>query len=112
MDNLFGFLGMFDDYEERALDHYEKGDIIVDTCLVTDSHKPYETGICHPKYNVGDWVIVELYDTKEEAQVGHDKWVKKMTAKKLPSKLKDVSTCCSASMIREMDEGSLEYDGD
>ena len=33
-----------------------------------------------------------MYDTKEAAQKGHNKWVKKMTAKELPKAIKDVST--------------------
>jgi len=91
------FRGMLP-YELRKVDNYTKGEVQVDTCLVTDSEQPYETGACHPKYNKGDWVIVELYDTKELAQKGHDKWVKLMTAKKLPKSLKDVSSADIAKL--------------
>ena len=84
---------MANNYEERKVDNFTQGDIQVDTALINDSSKPYETGICHPAYNGGAWVIVELYNTKEEAQIGHDKWVKIMTSEVLPDTLKDVSTC-------------------
>jgi len=96
---MFNFLSMVDNYEDRLVDNFTQGDLVVDTAAVTDSKQPYETGIEHPKYNGGELVIVELYDTKEEAQVGHDKWVKIMTAKKLPKELKNVSSCEIAEAI-------------
>ena len=89
---------MYGNYEQRKVANFKKGGLIVDTCLVTDSGKKYETGVIHPKYNKGDWVIVELYDTKKEAKLGHKKWVKLMTAKKLPKSLKDVSTAGVAKL--------------
>lgn len=93
MKELSGFSDMMENYEERKVDNFEgKNGLNVDTCSVTDSEKDYETGIMHNAYNNGDWIIVELYDTKEQAQKGHKKWVKKMTAKKLPNTLRDIST--------------------
>ena len=89
---LFDFFSMISNYEERKIDRFEKDELTVDTCSVTDSDKPYETAVEHPHYNNGKWVIVETYDTKEAAQRGHNKWVKKMTGKKLPASLKDVSS--------------------
>jgi len=93
--SLFDFLLDADNYEERKVANYEdkKTGLIVDTCAVFDSEQPFETGICHPLYNNGNWIIVELYDTGEKAQKGHDKWVKKMTADFLPKTLKDISSC-------------------
>ena len=87
---------MANNYEEKAIARYEQGGLVVDTCAVTDSDEPYETGICHPNYNEGDWIIVEMYNTKKEAKKGHKKWVRKMTSKKLPKDLKDVSTAAIA----------------
>jgi len=95
---LFDFLGMMDNYEERKVDRFEKGKLIVDTCSVTDSEQSFETGIQHPNYNNGDWIIVEMYNSKKEARIGHDKWVKKMTAKRFPKELKDVSTATMAKL--------------
>ncbi len=91
---MFDFLDMADNYEERKVNCYRDKEVglCVDTCMVTDSEKDYETAIGHPQYNDGKWVIVELYNTKEETQEGHNIWVKRMTGKKLPEQLKDVST--------------------
>lgn len=89
---MFGFLDMFGNYEQRKVDNFKKGKLEIDTAEVNDSDKPYETAICHPKYNKNKWVVVKLYDTKEQAQEGHNRWVKKMTQKELPKILKDVST--------------------
>lgn len=89
---LFDFLQDLGNHEERKVDTYEVGDVFVDTCAVSDSEQPYETAIAHPRYNNGTMIIVQTYNTKEQAQKGHNKWVKKMTAKDLPKAIKDVST--------------------
>ena len=96
---MFDFLSMAGNYEDRAVDCYESDDLIIDTCLVIDSEQPYETGVEHPLYNDGEWVIVEMYDSEKEAQQGHDKWVKIMTKKKLPDSLTDVSTATIKRML-------------
>jgi hypothetical protein len=96
---MFNFFEMMGNYEQRKVANFEKGDLVVDTAAVTDADKPYETGIQHPAYNAGEWVIVELYDTKEEAQKGRNRWVKKMTGKKMPKELRDVSTAGTAKLI-------------
>ncbi len=93
---MFG-MDMYGTHADRVVDNYEFGKLIIDTCSVTDSDQPYETAVQHPSYNEGSWVIVELYDDKEKAQVGHDKWVLFMTGEKLPDELKDVS---SAEVIK------------
>ncbi len=97
---MLDFLDMMGNHEERNVDCYrdKKIGLCVDTSVVTDSEKDYETTIEHPQYNDGKWVVVELYDTKEEAQAGHNIWVKRMTGKKLPEQLKDVSTAQIAKL--------------
>ena len=55
---LFDFL-LMPPYEERKVARFDGKDFSVDTCAITDSTKPYETGVRHPKYNDGAWVIVE-----------------------------------------------------
>jgi len=76
MFDMFNFLNMTYNYEERKVDRYEEGNLTIDTCLITDDDEyNYETAIKHPFYNNGNWVIVEQYYTKEEAQNGHNKWV-------------------------------------
>jgi len=90
---MLNFINMANNYEERKVENFEgEGGLIVDTCAVTDSDSPYETGISHPLYNDGEWVIVEMYSSEETAIEGHKKWVNLMTAKTLPAELKDVST--------------------
>ena len=94
MDGLFGFFSMAGDYKERAVARHEDADTLltIDTARVTDSAHDYETAVSHSAYNDGDWVIVEVYDTEEQARMGHDKWVKVMTAPSLPDRLFDTST--------------------
>ena len=89
---LFDFIEMFDNYEGRKVDRYENKDLVIDTCSVSDSDNPYETGIKHPLYNDNEWVIVETYKNREKAQEGHNKWVKIMTDKILPPHLWDMGS--------------------
>jgi len=96
---LFDFIFMADNYDERAVARYEEGDVFVDTCRVYDSAQPYETAVGHPEYNNGNLIIVQLYDTKEEAQIGHDFWVKNMTTEPLPDIIKDVSTAIIMELV-------------
>ena len=83
---------MLGSYETRKVANYNVDDIFVDTCSVTDSEQPFETAVQHPGYNGGEMIIVEMYETREAAKVGHARWVKTMTGKKLPAYLRDVST--------------------
>lgn len=105
---MFNFSSMADNYEDRKVDRYEADKMIIDTASVTDGNQPYETGICHPEYNNGDWVIVEAYDTKEEAQEGHNKWVARMTSGNLPSSLKDCQNS-GVSQLLDLVDGKLEF---
>ncbi len=86
---MFNFFDMVGNYEQRKVANFTKDELVIDTASVTDGDHPYETGILHPEYNDGDWIIVEAYDSKEDAQRGHDDWVKIMTAKELPDELRD-----------------------
>ena len=90
---MFSFFDMLDTYESRCVDRHEDGDLLVSTAAVIDSDHPYETAVAHPAFNGGLIVIVETYDTVEDAESGHQKWVQIMTAPELPAELKDVSTC-------------------
>ncbi len=89
---MFNFFDMADNYTDRLVENYKQGKLVVDTVRVTDAVKDYETAVQHPEYDNGSWVIVETYDTKAEAEVGHAKWVATMTAAELPSELVDVSS--------------------
>ena len=93
-------------HSERVVASFEKDDLVVDTAAVTDGTHPFETGITWPSeyHGSASWVIVEAYDTKEEAQLGHNKWVAAMTAADLPDELRD----CSNSAIRQFADAFTE----
>ena len=92
---MFEFLQDYGNYGSRKIDRYDDEDgLMVSTCRVSDNPEfPFETAIAHPLYNNHKIIIVEQYTTEEDAQIGHDKWVKVMTAAKLPTTITDVSTC-------------------
>ncbi len=91
-------MDMFGNYEDRKVDRFEESDdLVIDTCLVTDGDLSYETAVSHKNYNDREWIIVEAYSDKESAQKGHDKWVKIMTADKLPKVLED---CLNSSISK------------
>lgn len=96
---MFDFLSMMGTHDERKIDTYDENGIFVDTCLVTDGSQPYETAIAHKNYNNGDMVIVESYDTKDEAQLGHEKWVSIMTSDRLPEYLIDCANADIAQLV-------------
>ncbi|MCH7568460.1 MAG: hypothetical protein IIA87_03480 [Nanoarchaeota archaeon] len=63
--------------------------IIIDTVLTSDTGK-WETGIKRKNIE-GEWIIVEMYENREEAKTKHEEWVKRL--KKDPKmKLKDCIT--------------------
>ena len=88
---MFDFMLMAD-REARKVDHFELGELIVDTAAVNDSVQPYETAVQHPNYKNGKWVIVEMYNKREEAMSGHARWVATMTGEQLPDSLRDVGS--------------------
>ncbi len=47
----------------------------------------FGTAIRHPTYYKNNWIVVQRYRTKLEAELGHDKWVKLMTAGEMPMRL-------------------------
>lgn len=93
--SMFSFLDMMGNYENRRVDRYTSDDLIVSTAEVNDGSRPYETAVKHPLYNDNKFIVVEAYDDKNDAQKGHDKWVKIMTSDKLPPMLED---CTSAAI--------------
>ena len=99
---MFDFFSMAFDRESRKVATTEIGGAVIDTCAVTDSARPFETGIQHPEYNGGKWVIVELYDTKGEAELGHKKWVELFSGNKLPPRLVDRNECSLQDLAKAM----------
>ena len=99
---MLDFMGMKDNYDERKIGRWDSEDCLsmVSTCSVTDGRKPFETAVLHPSYNKGKMVIVECYNTKEEAHKGHDRWLELMLEDKLPLTLVD----CANSEISQLCE--------
>lgn len=95
LGGLSGLLSAYDmagNYEERCVARYEGDkDCFVSTAMVTDSNRPYETAICHPEYNDGRVIVVESYDTKEQALTGHARWEKMFVDNDIPDEIEDVS---------------------
>lgn len=54
---------------------------IIHTTYVSDTRK-YETGIQNKDLNDGNWVSVEEYETKKEAEEGHKSWIKAVLKQK------------------------------
>jgi hypothetical protein len=97
---MFDFMLMADNYEERKVKNTKINDVLIDTVFVNDSDKDFETAIKSKLYNENKWVIVELYDTKEEAIKGHEKWVSKFEKiGEYPNLLTDVSTAEIKKML-------------
>jgi hypothetical protein len=99
MKEMFDYLDMVGNYDQRKVENTIIGEVEIDTAAVTDSDQPYETGINSKLYG-GDWVIVEMYETKEDAIKGHEKWIKIM--ENPPKDLKDVSTSTIAKLINKI----------
>lgn len=93
---MFNFLNMLDNYDDRKVNRFENEDMIIDTCGVTDGDNPYETAIAHFLYDDKNWIIVESYETIDEAKKGHEKWVKLMIENP-PEYLRD---CCNSAISK------------
>ena len=81
LERVVKFLGTeWQPREERIVDNTKIDEYTVDTCYCNDTNK-YETAI--KKYD-NEWVVLEEYDTKEQSQYGHNKWIE--FAKTKPAK--------------------------
>jgi len=91
---FLSFVSMLGNHEVRKIGRngYDWG--LISTVQVTDGILSFETGIRHRDYS-DNMIIVEAYQTKEEASSGHEKWVRTMTSDSLPDVLQD---CCNAKI--------------
>lgn len=101
---MFDFFAMANNYEDRKIGRYEEGDLLVSTAWINDAAKPYETAVGHPLYNDGKLIIVEGYDTEDEAREGHQRWITVMTTEPLPKSLRDVSQTVFALLLDMVDD--------
>jgi hypothetical protein len=98
---MFDFLNMMNNYESRKVGRWDNDDgtRMVSTASVSDGIREFETAFKHPDYNEGNSIIVEAYDTKDEALAGHEYWVKVMTDGPLPDELVDCANAHTAQSI-------------
>lgn len=83
---------------------YKSEETEIITFMVNDSEDPFETSVSHPEYNYGRWIIVESYSCREDAIVGHDRWVRIMSVS-APEALEDVGENVAAHMLDEFHGG-------
>lgn len=105
MLGMFNFLMDADNYAERKVGRDDFAWGFISTAQCSDGRQPYETAVLHRGYIREDgkedsMCIVEGYDTRKQAEAGHAKWKKKMTAKRLPRSLVD---CCNAEVAQVLD---------
>lgn len=98
-ERIFNFIDDAETYEERKVAYFNDGDLHISTVEVRDGRLPFETGVAHPEYNNGKWVIVDVYKTREEARIGHEGWIKAMTEDELPEALLDVANSEIAQVL-------------
>lgn len=86
-------------YKDRVvgLNTFDWG--FISTAKVNDGRKLFETAVKHQDFNDGEMVIVACYDTKKEAQTGHDKWITKM--ENPPKELIDIANSEISQFIGE-----------
>lgn len=81
--DLFSLLTSYDseeDYKKRLVARDDKLDpdelpFCLDTVAVNDREWMYETAIQHPKFNDNEWIVIRGYNTKEEAEAGHEELI-------------------------------------
>src|ERR1035437_7492788 len=101
--SIFDFLLDANDHTTRQVATFiddERG-LAVDTTIVSDGEKPFETAVLHPRYNSGKWIIVEAYDTIGQAELGHKRWLATMTGE-LPESLTDCANAKVAQVLKEV----------
>ena len=81
----------------EPIGRFKKGKILISTSYVDDTHK-FETGVVHPEFDPHRCIIVQEYENKRRAILGHKKWCQIMTTNPLPKHLIDVSTSFCAIM--------------
>ena len=98
---MFNFTGMEGNYDSRSIDRTNFSWGFISTARVTDGSKPIETAIKSDEYapldtpeKTDQMIIVESYDSVEDAEAGHEKWRLLMETDP-PNKLVD---CCNSGI--------------
>lgn len=95
--DIFRFVEDIGNYADRVVGRYDAKELSVSTARVSDGGQPYETAVQSPRYNGGKWVIVQAYNTKQDAKAGHLEWVNRMKTDP-PTVLQD----CANSTVSEL----------
>lgn len=111
---MFDWMYMSGNYGARKVGRYEYEHGFVSTARATDGRRPFETAVQDSRYGrTEDWgegptfvardemVIVEAYNTKEEAIEGHQRWEALMKSDTPPKKLVE---CCNAGIAEWVDD--------
>lgn len=81
------------DFEARNVAQYEDGDLRISTVQVptevTDGATLYQTGVSHPDFAGGNWIVVGEFQSREAAQAGHEGWIERFK-EGIPESLTDV----------------------
>ena len=88
---MFGWLDMVGNHEQRKVANDKTEDFVLDTCLVTDRDWTYETAIAHKDFNGGYWIVLDGFDSKEDAAEMHKEWFRIFTTN-CPEKITDFYT--------------------
>jgi|SRR6185437_5746899 len=98
---MFGFLEDVGNYDTRKVGRDDTPHGWISTARISDGARPYETAVNDRRYsraNGGkEMVIVEAYDTIDDARAGHAKWLSAMTSDAPPLYLDD---CCNAGIAQ------------
>ncbi len=106
---MFNFLQDIGTFHQRKVAVFESDTVRVSTVRVSDGSQPFETAIMHPDYNDGKLVIVGAYDTREDAEAGHARWVDTMTHEPLPETLHDVANAEVAQALAFVSPDALVF---
>ena len=70
---------------------------VVSTVEASDGERPYETAIHHPSISGWKWIVVDAYDSWEDASSGHKAWVERL--KKRPLVVNELNNSLLAQQI-------------
>ena len=103
--SIFDFLLDANDHPARQVATFidDSRSLRVDTAIISDGEKPFETAVRHPRYDGGKWIVVEAYDTIGQAELGHKRWIATMTGE-LPESLADCGNSKIALLLKSAGE--------
>ncbi len=100
-------------YDQRCVGTVDHPHGFISTAYVPDGDLPYETAVGEDRYTMPadmDMLIVEAYPSKQEAEIGHRKWVAIMSSWEfLPDELVDCGNGVTQQGVKaELKKGNHE----